>query len=99
MEDMEVSISENAKTYEVSATDIQKINKLRLYKQGEVITGYKKDTGFVYEERYIGGCSYQVYADEDCSDAGFIEQITSKDGGYAESAYEYKAGTYEESII
>lgn len=94
MEDMEVSISENAKTYEVSATDIQKLNKLRLYKKGEVLTGYNKDTGFVYEERYIGGCSYQVYADEDCSDAGFIEQITSKDGGYAESAYEYKAGTY-----
>lgn len=94
MEDMEVSISENAKTYEVSATDIQKLNKLRLYKKGEVVTGYNKDTGFVYEERYIGGCSYQVYADEDCSDAGFIEQITSKDGGYAESAYEYKAGTY-----
>ena len=94
MEDMEVSISENAKTYEVSATDIQKLNKLRLYKKGEVVTGYNKDTGFVYEERYVGGCSYQVYADEDCSDAGFIEQITSKDGGYAESAYEYKAGTY-----
>lgn len=94
MEDMEVSISENAKTYEVSATDVQKLNKLRLYKKGEVVTGYNKDTGFVYEERYIGGCSYQVYADEDCSDAGFIEQITSKDGGYAESAYEYKAGTY-----
>ena len=94
MEDMEVSISENAKTYEVSATDIQKLNKLRLYKKGEVLTGYNKDTGFVYEERYVGGCSYQVYADEDCSDAGFIEQITSKDGGYAESAYEYKAGTY-----
>ena len=38
MEDMEVSISENAKTYEVSATDIQKLNKLRLYKKGEVLS-------------------------------------------------------------
>ena len=36
MEDMEVSISENAKTYEVSATDIQKLNKLRLYRADHI---------------------------------------------------------------
>ena len=36
MEDMEVSISENAKTHEVGGTDIQKLNKLRLYRADHI---------------------------------------------------------------
>ena len=36
--------------------------KLMIYKKGEMLTGYKKD--FVYEERYLKGASFNVYAAE-----------------------------------
>ena len=36
--------------------------KLTIYKKGEMLTGYKKD--FVYEERYLKGASFHVYAAE-----------------------------------
>lgn len=36
--------------------------KLTIYKKGEMLTGFKKD--FVYEERYLKGASFNVYAAE-----------------------------------
>jgi LPXTG-motif cell wall-anchored protein len=36
--------------------------KLTIYKKGEMLTGFKKD--FVYEERYLKGASFHVYAAE-----------------------------------
>ena len=36
--------------------------KLTIYKKGEMLTGFKKD--FVYEERYLNGASFNVYAAE-----------------------------------
>lgn len=36
--------------------------KLTIYKKGEILTGFKKD--FVYEERYLKGASFNVYAAE-----------------------------------
>lgn len=36
--------------------------KLMIYKKGEMLTGYKKD--FVYEERYLKGAEFNVYAAE-----------------------------------
>ena len=36
--------------------------KLTIYKKGEMLTGFKKD--FVYEERYLKGASFRVYAAE-----------------------------------
>lgn len=36
--------------------------KLTIYKKGEMLTGFKKD--FVYEERYLKGTSFNVYAAE-----------------------------------
>ena len=34
--------------------------KLTIYKKGEMLTGFKKD--FVYEERYLKGAEFNVYA-------------------------------------
>ena len=36
--------------------------KLTIYKKGEMLTGFKKD--FVYEERYLKGAEFNVYAAE-----------------------------------
>ena len=36
--------------------------KLTIYKKGELLTGFKKD--FVYEERYLKGAEFNVYAAE-----------------------------------
>ena len=36
--------------------------KLTIYKKGEMLTGFKKD--FVYEQRYLKGASFHVYAAE-----------------------------------
>jgi len=36
--------------------------KLTIYKRGEMLTGFKKD--FVYEERYLKGAEFNVYAAE-----------------------------------
>ena len=36
--------------------------KLMIYKKGEMLTGFKKD--FVYEERYLKGAEFNVYAAE-----------------------------------
>ena len=36
--------------------------KMTIYKKGEMLTGFKKD--FVYEERYLKGASFNVYAAE-----------------------------------
>ena len=36
--------------------------KLKIYKKGEMLTGFKKD--FVYEERYLKGAEFNVYAAE-----------------------------------
>ena len=36
--------------------------KLTIYKKGEMLTGFKKD--FVYEERYLKGAAFNVYAAE-----------------------------------
>ena len=36
--------------------------KLTIYKKGEMLSGFKKD--FVYEERYLKGASFNVYAAE-----------------------------------
>ena len=36
--------------------------KLTIYKKGEMLTGFKKD--FVYEERYLKGAEFHVYAAE-----------------------------------
>ena len=41
------------------------MKKLTIYKKGEMLTGYKKD--FVYEERYLKGASFHVYAAENIS--------------------------------
>lgn len=94
MEDKEVSISENGVTYPLSGTNIEKYSKIRLYKKGDVLTGYNSSTGFTYEERFVGGCVYGVYTDASCSSGSLVERITTLDGTYAESAYEYRAGTY-----
>ena len=37
--------------------------KLTIYKKGEMLTGYKKD--FIYEEKYLKGAEFNVYAAED----------------------------------
>ena len=37
--------------------------KLTIYKKGEMLTGYKKD--FIYEEKYLKGAVFHVYAAED----------------------------------
>lgn len=94
MNDMEVSITENGRTYELTGNDAQKYSKIRLYKKGEVLTGFNQETGFTYEEGYVGGCTYVVYSDPSFSDESLVEQITTVDGTYAESRYEYKPGTY-----
>lgn len=94
MEDREVSISENGVTYPLTGTNIEKYSKIRLYKKGDVLTGYNSSTGFTYEERFVGGCVYGVYTDASCSSGSLVERITTLDGTYAESAYEYRAGTY-----
>ena len=94
MEDMEVSITENGKTYELAGNDVQKYSKIRLYKMGEVLTGFDQTTGFKYEKGYVGGCTYAVYSDPSFSNESLIEQITTVNGTYAESRYEYKPGTY-----
>lgn len=94
MDDMEVSITENGRTYELKGNDAQKYSKIRLYKKGEVLTGFNQETGFTYEEGYVGGCTYVVYSDPSFSDESLVEQITTVDGTYAESRYEYKPGTY-----
>ena len=94
MNDMEVSITENGRTYELTGNDAQKYSKIRLYKKGEVLTGFNQETGFTYEEGYVGGCTYVVYSDPSFSDESLVEQITTVDGTYAESRYEYEPGTY-----
>ena len=94
MNDMEVSITENGRTYELTGNDAQKYSKIRLYKKGEVLTGFNQETGFTYEEGYVGGCTYVVYSDPSFDDEYLVEQITTVDGTYAESRYEYKPGTY-----
>ena len=94
MNDVEVSITENGRTYELTGNDAQKYSKIRLYKKGEVLTGFNQETGFTYEEGYVGGCTYVVYSDPSFDDEYLVEQITTVDGTYAESRYEYKPGTY-----
>ena len=37
--------------------------KLTIYKKGEMLTGFKKD--FIYEEQYLKGAEFNVYAAED----------------------------------
>ena len=37
--------------------------KLTIYKKGEMLTGFKKD--FIYEEKYLKGAEFNVYAAED----------------------------------
>lgn len=92
LDDMEVSITENGKTYQLNGNDAQKYSKLRLYKTGEVLTGYDSTNGFTYASKYVGGCTYGVYTDADCKN--LIEKITTVDDTYAESKYEYLPGTY-----
>lgn len=92
LDDMEVSITENGKTYQLAGNDAQKYSKLRLYKTGEVLTGYDSTNGFTYASKYVGGCTYGVYTDAECTN--LIEKITTVDDTYAESRYEYLPGTY-----
>ena len=92
LDDMEVSITENGKTYQLAGNDAQKYSKLRLYKTGEVLTGYDSTNGFTYASKYVGGCTYGVYTDSECTN--LIEKITTVDDTYAESRYEYLPGTY-----
>lgn len=92
LDDMEVSITENGKTYQFAGNDAQKYSKLRLYKTGEVLTGYDSTNGFTYASKYVGGCTYGVYTDAECTN--LIEKITTVDDTYAESRYEYLPGTY-----
>lgn len=92
LKDMEVSITENGKTYQLNGNDAQKYSKLRLYKTGEVLTGYDSTNGFTYASKYVGGCTYGVYTDAECTN--LIEKITTVDDTYAESKYEYLPGTY-----
>lgn len=92
LDDMEVSITENGKTYQLAGNDAQKYSKLRLYKTGEVLTGYDSTNGFTYASKYVGGCTYGVYTDAECTN--LIEKITTVDDTYAESKYEYLPGTY-----
>lgn len=97
LDDMEVSITENGKTYQLNGNDAQKYSKLRLYKTGEVLTGYDSTNGFTYASKYVGGCTYGVYTDADCKN--LIEKITTVDDTYAESKYEYLPGTYYAVIV
>ena len=92
LDDMEVSITENGKTYQLAGNDAQKYSKLRLYKTGEVLTGYDSTNGFTYASKYVGGCTYGVYTDAECTN--LIEKITTVDDTYAESRYEYLPGIY-----
>lgn len=92
LDDMEVSITENGKTYQLAGNDAKKYSKLRLYKTGEVLTGYDSTNGFAYASKYVGGCTYGVYTDAECTN--LIEKITTVDDTYAESKYEYLPGTY-----
>lgn len=92
LDDMEVSITENGKTYQLAGNDAQKYSKLRLYKTGEVLTGYDSTNGFTYASKYVGGCTYGVYTDAECKN--LVEKITTVDDTYAESKYEYLPGTY-----
>lgn len=92
LDDMEVSITENGKIYQLAGNDAQKYSKLRLYKTGEVLTGYDSTNGFTYASKYVGGCTYGVYTDAECTN--LIEKITTVDDTYAESKYEYLPGTY-----
>lgn len=92
LDDMEVSITENGKTYQLAGNDAQKYSKLILYKTGEVLTGYDSTNGFTYASKYVGGCTYGVYTDAECTN--LIEKITTVDDTYAESRYEYLPGTY-----
>lgn len=92
--DMEVAVTAHGKTYELKANDPEEFSKIRLYKKGEVLAGYDEETGFKYEERFVGGCTYGIYTDESCEEDSLVEKVVTVDGGYVESAYEYKPGTY-----
>lgn len=75
---IEVTINSKADNYEswkdedgythaivtVTYTNAETHGRLKLYKTGEVLTGYE-DGGFVYEERFLQGCVFEVTAAED----------------------------------
>lgn len=75
---IEVTINSKADNYEswkdedgythaivtVTYTNAETHGRLKLYKTGEVLTGYE-DGGFVYEDRFLKGCVFEVTAAED----------------------------------
>ena len=75
---IEVTINSKADNYEswkdedgythaivtVTYTNAETHGRLKIYKTGEVLTGYE-DGGFVYEDRFLKGCVFEVTAAED----------------------------------
>lgn len=92
VEDFELSITKDNQTVSSNLINKEQSTSLRLYKKGEVVTGYDESNGFTYEERFVGGCEYGVYEDENCTK--LIEKITTVNDTFAESANTYKSGTY-----
>ena len=52
----------------VHKSDVPVKGQVEIYKKGEVLTGYDKDKGFIYEERYLPDMEVGIYAEEDILD-------------------------------
>jgi hypothetical protein len=50
--------------FEVTFIDKPVTGKLAVYKHGEVLTGYNKENGFIYEDKPLQNAVYEVYAAE-----------------------------------
>ena len=52
----------------VYKSDVPIKGQVEIYKKGEVLTGYDKTKGFIYEERYLPDMKVGIYAEEDILD-------------------------------
>ncbi len=54
--------------------------RIEVYKEGEVLTGFKEDTGFLYEKRPMQGAVFAVIAAEDIIASENSEELFEKNG-------------------
>lgn len=90
--DWDVAITQDGKTYSYTKVNEEQSTEIRLYKKGEVLTGYDSVNGFSYTEKYIAGAKYGIYSDSNCTQ--LIETITTTADTYTASSNTYKTGTY-----